>query len=194
MISLSVLSSAAQSFSSPGTLDPSFDPPLRAGAAVYVVALQTNGEILIGGAFATSGSNSVTNVARLNQDGSVDPTFNPGTAANRGYISAIATQPDGKILIGGYFNSTSGAASANLARLNFDGSVDGSFDPGLSIDDGVNAVLLQSDGKVLFGGAFQIVDFYLRRNIARVNADGKLDLTFDACVAAGAGSGATALA
>jgi uncharacterized delta-60 repeat protein len=177
----------------PGTLDPSFVPALNDGAAVYVVTLQTNGDILIGGSFTCTGGVSVTNVARLRPDGSLDETFNPASAADIGYVDAIAVQADGKVVIGGNFASSTGATSANLTRLNADGSVDEDFAPGLVVDAPVNAVALQTDGKILLGGSFVLVDFVLRRSIARLNADGTLDFSFDACVASSAGAGATAL-
>src|ERR1051325_166160 len=182
------------SLAQPGSLDLSFAPALTAGAAVYVVTLQTNGQILIGGSFTATGSVSVVNVARLNPDGSLDATFNPGTAADTGYVDAIAVQTDGKVLIGGAFSSSTGATSQRLTRLNPDGSVDEDFDPSLVVDQPVNAVALQSDGRILIGGSFVLVDFTLRRSVARLNTNGTLDLTFDACVATSAGLGATALA
>jgi uncharacterized delta-60 repeat protein len=178
----------------PGALELSFNPALNSGAAVYVVKLQTNGQILIGGAFTSIDNTNLSNVARLNPDGSLDTTFNPGPAADVGYVNTIAVQNDGKVLIGGSFSSSSGATSANLTRLNPDGSVDESFDPLFFVDAPVNAVVLQSDGKALIGGGFAIVDNVLRRSVARLNTNGTVDLTFDACVASSAGSGATALA
>src|SRR5712692_4229472 len=112
----------------PGSLDANFNPPLVAapnnpGAAVYVVALQPDGQVLIGGLFyAVSDTNLLVNVARLNPDGSIDPSFLPGRVADTGYVDAIAVQPDGKIVVGGSFYSSRGnAAPANLLRLNADG-------------------------------------------------------------------------
>jgi len=181
-------------FSQACSLDPTFNPALNPWAAVYVVTLQPDGKILIGGAFYFIEQMPRGNVARLNPDGSLDPAFDPGTAADIDYVSAIAVQHDGKILIGGSFASSSGTAPSNLARLNSDGTVDPSFDPDLSIDGPVNAIVVQPDGKILLGGNFGQVDFVVRRSIARLNSDGHLDSHFDACVASSAGSGATGLA
>jgi uncharacterized delta-60 repeat protein len=177
----------------PCSLDPDFNPALNFGSPVYAVALQPDGQILIGGSFQQIGPVAVANVARLNQDGTLDATFNPGTAVDEGYVNAIAVQPDGKILLGGYFSSSTGSASENMTRLNPDGTVDMGFDMGLYLDGPVNAIVAQADGTILIGGGFQIVDSALRRSIARLNSDGTLDVNFDACVAASAGNGATAL-
>jgi uncharacterized delta-60 repeat protein len=177
-----------------GSLDASFHPALNAGADVYAVALQTNGQILIGGAFSSVEDQPRANVARVNPDGTLDATFDPGAAADLGYINAIAVQNDGKILVAGFFYSSFGLDSGMLTRLNPDGTLDSTFDPSLYIDAPVNAVLVQPDGKILFGGSFQDVNFLTRRSVARIEADGTLDYSFDACIAASDGSGATALA
>jgi len=99
-------------------LDPTFNPKLNAFSAVYYVTLQPNGKILIGGAFLSINGTAITNVARLNQDGTLDLTFNPGSVARFGGVNAIAVQNDGKILLGGSFSSGLGSAPPNLARLN----------------------------------------------------------------------------
>ena len=192
-ILIALLATPARSNAGPCTVDTGFNPPLNVGAQVYAVALQTNGQILIGGQFSSIGGTNVANIARLNADGRLDPNFDPGTAADIGYVSAIAVQPDGKVVIGGSFFSSTSAAPGNLARLNADGSVDPGFDPGFYCDNAVNAVVVQPDGKILFGGAFQTVDSFVRRNIARVQTNGTVDAMFDACVASSSGAGATGL-
>lgn len=63
------------------------------------------------------------------------------------------------------------------------GSLDPSFDPGAGVDNNgsarVSAISLQSDGKVLIGGDFVIVNRIARPRVARLNANGALDLQFD---------------
>ena len=194
LILVILLALPLRSHSQAGSVDLSFDAALNSGAQVYVVTHQTNGQLLIGGTFTNVGGIRRTNVARLNPDGTLDATFNPGAAANIGYVSAIAVQPDGKVLIGGQFSSTTFAAPANLARLNSNGTVDAGFDPDLSVDAVVNAVVTQSDGKIVLGGGFTVVDGLTRKSVARLLTNGMLDVGFDACVATGGGNGATALA
>src|SRR3954471_23305082 len=70
--------------SQPGSLDLSFTPALSSGAQVFAVALQPDGKILIGGAFASVEGQPRANVARLNPDGALDPSFDPGQAADVG--------------------------------------------------------------------------------------------------------------
>src|SRR6185295_14659247 len=132
-----LLAISRPSHAQPGALDTNFNALLNAGAQVYAVAVQTNGQIIIGGLFTSVAGTGRTNVARLNSNGTLDPSFNPTTAANYGYVSAIEVQPDGKILIGGSFASTLGIAPSNLARLNTNGTPDAGFDIDLSINNAV---------------------------------------------------------
>ncbi len=192
--SLSLLGLATRCLAQPCSLDPSFNPAFDSGSAVYGLALQTNGQIVVGGAFSSIEGVAVANVARLNADGSLDRSFNPGPAADFGYVNSVAIQNDGKVVIGGFFFSSTGADLGIITRLNANGSVDEDFNPNLFVDAQINSVVLQPDGKILIGGGFDTVNGIGRRSIARLNSDGTLDATFDACVASGADSGAIALA
>jgi uncharacterized delta-60 repeat protein len=106
-----------------GSLDSTFNPaPGRNdehAPSVSTLALQTDGKILVGGHFTTLGGQPRTNIARLNADGTVDSSFNPGaTADSNPRVSALTIQPDGKILVGGYFTTLGGQNRTNLGRLN----------------------------------------------------------------------------
>src|SRR5438874_1376017 len=82
-----------------------------ANAAVLAVAVQADGKILVGGDFSALGGGTGTtaraHIGRLNADGSVDTSFNPG-ADNA--IWAFVVQPDGKIVVGGEFTTLAGAS------------------------------------------------------------------------------------
>ena len=54
--------------------------------------------------------------------GDVDLSFDPDTLGINGRMSAVVVQPDGKLLVGGYFPSVRGLLRTNVARLNTDGS------------------------------------------------------------------------
>ena len=66
----------------------------------------------------------------------------------------MALQADGKIMIGGNFTSFNGTSRYHIARLNADGTLDNSFNPGLGADGTVWAVAIRADGKILLGGEF----------------------------------------
>lgn len=74
-----------------------------------------------------------------------------------------------------------------------DGTLDTTFNPGgLSADDDVNAIALQPDGKIIIAGRFDLYNGLPSKSLARLNADGTLDLTFN--VGTGANSAISELA
>jgi uncharacterized delta-60 repeat protein len=107
----------------------------------------------------------------------LDPEFGSGNPPN-GPVRAIAVQPDGKILLGGSFSTLGGHLSRGVARLNSDGTVDTSFQLRSGIHAGVRKLLLQPDGKILVGGAFEFFDGTRNPYLVRLNPDGSLDNSF----------------
>ncbi len=166
-----------------GSLDAEFNPLLGFNANyVYSIVVQPDGKILIGGAFNTVNGTNRSGIARLNSDGSLDASFNPGTGVSFGFtfgVYSIAVQPDGKVLIGGEFTSVNGTNRNRIARLNADGSLDTTFNPGTGANSSVRSVVVQSDGKALIGGDFNSVNGTNRSRIARLNSDGSLDTSFN---------------
>ncbi len=157
-----------------GDLDSSFaveSPPPVVGKLV----LQPNGKFL-----ASLYDSRRSWLARINADGTTDHTFQSQLTGSPGMfaIQALAVQSDGKILAYTWRQN----ASNYFARLNVDGSFDGSFlQPefgGTSFGLSVIACALQSDGKLLIGGTFSTVNGVYRNGIARLNADGTLDNSF----------------
>lgn len=168
---------------SPGTPDTLFDPGTVTNQSVRAVAFQPNGKVVIGGFFSTINGVSREGIARFNADGTHDTTFDPGTGASDA-VFAVRIQPDGKILIGGFFSEFNGVARKRIARLNSDGSLDTTFDTSIGANSAVNAIALRPDGKIMIGGNFTLVDNVARNRVARLNSDGTLDTTFDTSVGA----------
>jgi uncharacterized delta-60 repeat protein len=163
----------------PGSLDTAFSPGLGPNGTVYAIAVQGDGKIVIGGDFTTvNGNTNFNHIGRLNVDGSVDATFNPGVGASDS-VHAIAIQSDGRILIGGYFTNVNGIALSHIARLNPDGSVDGTFQPGLGAGDAVFSIALQADGRIVLGGEFTECSGVTRNRVTRLNSDGTVDPTIN---------------
>ncbi|MFN3758606.1 MAG: T9SS type A sorting domain-containing protein [Algoriphagus aquaeductus] len=163
---------------SDGSLDPSFNIGTGANGNVSTIYIQPDGKILIGGDFTSYNGTARNRVARLNSDGSLDSSFNPGTGTNSNVVS-LGVQSDGKILIGGFFTSYNGIARNRVARLNSDGSLDSSFNPGTGFNEAVDALLIQPDGKILAGGRFSQFQSISTLRIARLNSDGSLDTSFN---------------
>jgi uncharacterized delta-60 repeat protein len=156
-------------------------------SAIYAAAIQPDGKIIIGGEFTTLSPNSGptvnrNHIARLNQDGTVDPTFDPNA---NGTVWAIALQPDGRILVGGLFhgqNSIGGLNRDYIARLDSVTGLADSFDP--RPNGGITRIVVQPDGKILVAGAFDFLSpnggAAIQRNyFVRVDSSGNLDSVFD---------------
>jgi uncharacterized delta-60 repeat protein len=175
----SPLDRAVHRLNSDGTRDATFQSPNFGLATFYSITPQRDGKIVVGGRFQIIGDSARTNIARLNSDGSVDVTFKSGISATEGIIRSIAIQDSGKILIGGDFKVNSGYPRNGIARLNSDGTLDTTFQSGLSaINGSVGSIALQLDGKVLVGGYFTQYGSAMRNYLLRLNADGTLDTRF----------------
>jgi uncharacterized delta-60 repeat protein len=158
-----------------GNPDETFSVPLSGGAVEHIV-VQPDGKLLVTGLVPINGL--FAGLARLNADGTPDPTFDPGSGPDGG-VQSIVLQPDGKILIGGTFFNYDGTPRQQTARVNADGSLDAGFVPATpytGFDQNVGALALQPDGKVLVG--IRLFTFALRNRIFRLNADGSADDSF----------------
>ncbi|RYZ13646.1 MAG: hypothetical protein EOO70_08385, partial [Myxococcaceae bacterium] len=161
-----------------GSLDTSFNPGTGENAMIYSLALQSDGKVLLGGAFTSINGTTRNRVGRLNADGSLDMGFDVGTVVNSTgsiwgsatpLVRALAVQSDGKVLVGGTFTSINGTARRNIVRLNASGSVDTSFLVN-GPSNTVYTIALQSDGKMLLG--------CISGRIVRLNANGSDDWSF----------------
>lgn len=156
------------------------------------IGLQGDGKIVVAGngGMNAFGLNSFA-LARYSSDGSLDPTFDQDGlliapfAVNDG-ASALAIQPDGKIVAAGFAQEFGPSIDFALARFEADGTLDPNFDADGKVTtdfggfDSASDLAIQSDGKLVAAGretsVFGVSDFAL----ARYNADGSLDTSFDA--------------
>lgn len=162
-----------------GTLDLPFNPGTGADRDILTTSIQSDGKIIIGGEFSFYNGIPRNYIARLNANGTLDITFNPGTGAN-GLIRTVAVQSNGKIIIGGDFTTYNGTIISRIARLNSNGTLDVTFNPGTGADSEVKTVSIQSDGKIIIGGDFISYNGTLRNYIVRLNVDGTPDNIFNA--------------
>jgi uncharacterized delta-60 repeat protein len=127
-----------------------------------------------------------------------DPTFTVTTAQGqavgvrtsttpneiRPLVGKIIALPDGKILVGGSFNSfVSGVSIGRLARLEANGLNDATFNTGgVGFTAGtnfVNDMVRQSDGRVFLGGSlFAYNGFDPVNGVLRINTNGMRDQSF----------------
>lgn len=142
------------------------------------LALQPDGRLIVGGAFQTLDTVVRPFIGRLNPLGEVDLSFNPGSGPN-GTVRAVALQPDGKVVIGGDFTTVNGTNRNYIARLNANGSLDTTFNPGAGFDAQVNALALDASGRIVVGGSFQQFNGQSHAWLTRLDASGALDATFN---------------
>jgi uncharacterized delta-60 repeat protein len=173
-------------FNTDGTLDTNFNP--NANGTVNTLAVQPDGKIILGGSFTTVAGSNRSRLARLNADGTLDESFAPLTWSANGGVSTLALQVDGRILIGGGFTAVNGQTRNRLARLNADGSLDATFNPGAN--NTVNTFAIQSDGAIIVGGGAVVATMtqlggQSRTNIGRLvnTAPATHSFTFDGSTA-----------
>ena len=130
--------------------------------------MQPDGKIVVGGAFTTLGGQARNYIGRLNADGTLDATFNPGAGND---VHALAVQADGKIVVGGSFTTLGGQARNHIGRLNADGTLDAAFNPGAIRQSYVYDLAVQADGKIVVGGEFHQLGGEVRHFIGRLSND-----------------------
>ncbi len=197
---------------SDGSLDASFTGPSGLASGKFMmpmgqgddiasaIAIQPDSKIILVGA-CQNGVNYDFCVTRLNPNGSRDSSFGgPGGAGNGLFLLpmgfnddwavAVAVQPDGKILLGGYCYNMSGNDFC-AARLNTNGTLDSTFAgpdgigngkfllPVGTKDDHVQAMTLQSDGRILLAGNCSDSGNISQFCAVRLNSNGTLDTNFN---------------
>ena len=167
-----------------GLLDTAFGTGAIVDGSVFCVGLQADGRLVVGGDFTTAAGTNRVRLARLNTDGSLDATFNVGSGANA-TVYALGLQSDGRVIIGGDFTIVAGVSRNRFARLNTDGSVDGSFDPGRGANNTVYSIVVLANDNILLGGDFNQVGGVARNGVARVLGGAVAPAVFARFAAAG---------
>jgi uncharacterized delta-60 repeat protein len=157
------------------------------------IFVQNDGKYLVRGLFTSyndGGDNTCGRFARLKTDGTFDTTFNDGGSGFDDIIVSIPVQSEGKYLLGGNFtkyNDKNGDhAAGRFIRLNEDGTYDNTFNAGggTGFNEQVLNFGLQNDGKLIVFGYFTKYNDkdgdHNCAGLARLNADGTYDTTFNA--------------
>jgi uncharacterized delta-60 repeat protein len=170
----------------------------RFNGAVHGIVVQTDGKILICGAFSNYNTTGKNYLIRLNSNGTEDTTFstnaviNVSTArfsavvGNSTFGNGITLQADGKIIVYGQFSNYNATGKNYLIRLNSDGTEDTAFSTAAVVNvstgkfnNNVYAVIVQPDGKIIVGGLFSLYNAVAGKNyLIRLNADGTEDTLF----------------
>jgi uncharacterized delta-60 repeat protein len=137
-----------------GTVDAKFNDAAYADENIRQVLPQKDGRILACGYSSDTNGTPSSYITRLNPDGSPDAGFHFASKPGDAFWS-MALQPDGKIIIGGYYeigNQINNMLQPILVRLNPDGSPDKSFQAGNMAGGCIWSVVVQPDGKILAAG------------------------------------------
>lgn len=173
---------------------PEFDAPLGTpnGETAEIETIVTTTKTILGGMitqdniadldFDSAGNAylngpNVTGVSVDTLSSYVDQDFDPGMERpNSGGIYTFTMEPDGKIYVGGDFQSIGGQPRNELSRLNGDGTLDLGFNPP-AFGSAIETVAVLTNGKVLVSGWFFSVGGV--SSFARLNTDGTLDAAYD---------------
>jgi len=161
-----------------GSIDNTFEIGTGFSAGTRSIKIQTDGKVLVVGDFTSYNSITRNRIVRLNTDGSLDNTFSIGTGLNN-FVTSIEIQSDGKIIVVGEFITYNSNARNRIVRLNTDGSLDNTFSIGTGFNNIVQSTKIQTDGKLIAGGAFTNYNGTGRNGIVRLNTDGSIDNTFN---------------
>jgi len=101
-----------------GTLDETFEPAAGGdwGYAVNVLSLQPDGRVVVGGSFTSYHGTPMNILARLEANGSLDASFVTGTGPNN-RVWSVTLRPDGKIFIGGWFDTYNEVSRPAVAQV-----------------------------------------------------------------------------
>ncbi|WP_205502609.1 T9SS type A sorting domain-containing protein [Rufibacter psychrotolerans] len=156
-----------------GSIDKSFNAGSGANGAIRDVVIPPgSSKVILVGEFTTYNGKPAKGIARINADGSLDETFNSGEGAN-GSIFTIEYISGEKLYIGGDFTSYNGTNINRIARINFDGSLDGTFDPAGGANGPVYVIKSGGDG-LFVGGDFTTFNGESRNRFANINNLGAL--------------------
>ena len=156
-------------FSASGAFDSSFTPPAICCLPARSVAVQSNGNVLVGGFFSHVGAATHFYFAQFSASGVFNAAF-PG-GSDEPQAGSIVVAPDGSIYINdiGADRIVKYSATGTPIALSAQQAV---------LDSEIDSFVLQPDGKLLIAGIFQTADGQGHHALARLNADGTLDSGF----------------
>ena len=152
-------------FNSDGSFDPSFKSIITNNNHIGSISVQNDNKIIVSGNYNQFYGSNRNAIKRLNNDGSLDSTFN--SKFNSGIYQTIL-QEDGKIIIIGSFSSYNGIRRNYIAKINNDGSLDTNFDPGTGPSSNINSAAIQNDGDIIIGGSFVSYNSVGKNGLARI--------------------------
>ncbi|MEO8602526.1 MAG: hypothetical protein ABI629_08125 [bacterium] len=169
--------------------------------SMYEIAVDGNGRVLIAGSTTVNGGTQRFALARFTDTGSLDASFGSNGCATidanpaypNQYVSSLALQPDGRILLAGWtWSEDWSQAAATVVRLTENGALDEAFAsggrfqldgyPGNKTLGGLQTervgVALQSDGRIVVAHTVLLPGPSVAFGLTRLDRDGDLDAGF----------------
>jgi hypothetical protein len=135
---------------------------------------QPDGKLILVGSFSTFNGVPANHIVRINLDGSVDQTFNVGSAADDDIFTITYNATTNKILVAGLFKKFNGSTKPGVTMLDLDGSLTSSFNFG-PVTLGIPTFAAQlNSGKIIVSGGFKTYNGVIRQGFMVLNADGSL--------------------
>jgi uncharacterized delta-60 repeat protein len=163
-----------------GTIDSSFMSVIWGDAKT--LSVQSDEKIIIGGDFTSTQTLEVYNMIRITNNGLVDNIFNIGIVNHINQfpqVNAVAIQPDGKILIAGFFSFYNQIPANNIVRVDTNGNIDNSFNSGIGFNYIVNTLDIHSNTTFFTGGNFTYYDTTNADSIVLLNSIGTINPSFE---------------
>lgn len=164
-----------------GSLKNDFDIGSGPGSAsVLALANDLEDSWYIGGSFSVFDGLNQGKLAKINNDGEHDVGYLSSGIGFDNSVLKVLPLPNKKTIVLGSFTKFNGIASLRITRILEDGLYDATFNVGHSgANNLIKSGIIQSDGKIIFGGNFTKYNESSSNRIARISPDGVIDNTFN---------------
>ena len=163
---------------SSGSIDNTF-PNSPTNSYVFTINTLSNDSSILTGAFTTYATTSSNYIAKINSEGVLDTSFNVGAGfGNIVYKSTL--QSDGKLIAAGEFITYSGSTANRLARINTDGALDTTFNPGsgFNVFNSTSKIVVDTLGNIhIAGGGFTSYSGSAISGYVKILPNGNIDPT-----------------
>lgn len=143
-------------------------------SSTYLVDWTTannDGSYYVYGGYTTYSNWSSTNLTRIKRNGDIDKTFNIGTGINSyPYQFSSVKRDENELLLTGYFTQYNGATAGRIVKINYDGSINSSFNSGSGFNGGVNGTYLYNNNLYCVG-AFSTYNGTTASSLEIINKD-----------------------
>jgi uncharacterized delta-60 repeat protein len=176
------------------TIDTSFNMGTGFNGTTRAIVMQSDGKLIVSGDFSSYSGSSTNRIVRINTNGTLDTTYKAGSTLNQ-FSNAttpygLGIQTDNKVIAHGEFTQYSGSVRNRLTRINTDGTLDTTFNPGSGFDQfdndttaidiaGEQRIIIDSAGKIYVAGGFTSYSGSAVNALIKLNPDGTIDTTFD---------------